>query len=508
MTALGHDQLGPYRLVRWIAGGGMGDVWEAAHCGRRGAPVALKVIRAEAGSCAAREALREARIGLRLDHPNIAQTFDIGFVRGRAYVVLELLRGATLAELCPLPGEAVPTPWAAGVALQALAGLHHAHTAVGSDGRWLRLVHRDIKGSNLFLTKDGEIKLLDFGIASIVAAPRQEGGSAQTGTLAYMAPERIAGQPGDSRSDLYALALVLAELLSGVPAFDELDDASARAAILRSEIAPLRALPEDVPSGLRRWLERALRRDPQDRFESAAEMARALRWCVAEPWGAPRLVEWYAARVPAGRRGRTPATRRLDPGHPGAPARAVAPSTPWVAEAFQPPEAGEVPFHLHLPSPGAFLTSARDPLARWSREPARASRRSSAPGRASDATARVVALSSRWPSWTTASLALLLLLAGWRAPADDPAPHDRAAEQAAQTPPSVAATRPRGWITVRSHPPRARIFIGGKELGEAPLVRYPLPAGRHVVEAVRPDGTRRFQRVQVVAGRGQLLSFR
>ncbi|MFL5262097.1 MAG: serine/threonine-protein kinase, partial [Anaeromyxobacteraceae bacterium] len=309
MATSSDNQLGPYRLVKSLGAGGMGQVWEAVDCTRGGARVALKVMSARAGSMPA-HAMREARIGLGLEHPNIAQTLDVGFVGGRAYLVLELLRGGTLAELWPLPALPLPAPCVAGVALQALAGLHHAHTSLDGSGRARRLVHRDVKGSNLFLTQGGHVKLLDFGIASTAAAPR-DATRGREGTLAYMAPELLGGESGDARSDLYALALVAAELLAGRSALEGLDDARARAAILAGDVARLGALPGDVPAGVRRWLEIALRPEPRERFDDAASMARALQTCVGDPWNPRALAAWYAA-LPPHPPTRRSQTRRLD----------------------------------------------------------------------------------------------------------------------------------------------------------------------------------------------------
>jgi eukaryotic-like serine/threonine-protein kinase len=510
MTGRSDSQLGPYRLVRWLGDGGMGQVWEAVHCGRASAPVAIKVVRGTAGSHPMRAALREARIGLGLSHPNIAQTFDVGFVNGRAYVVLELLQGATIAELCPLAGEPLAPACAAGMALQALAGLHHAHTAVGDDGRPLRVVHHDVKPSNLFLTREGSVKLLDFGTASIAAAHRQDG-TGCAGTLVYMAPERLAGGRGDNRSDLYALALVVAELLCGRSAFEALDEARARSVILRGEIALLRTLPAEVSPALRRWLEIALRPDPRERFESGAEMARALRACVADAWDPPALARWSAARLPIGQPDRADATRRLDRGDAEPAFVAAAPVTPWGVEAVRelPPVSSPVPPRTcSTPPRPVVVARAETPSARAPRAtgPARRPTPPAATHGAPTAAAPSAARRSRWAAWAIAALALALpTMVG-----------DVAAQPATRAPlvaPIVKAPRPRdasrqhGWITVRCRP-GTRIRIGGKDLGEAAVQRYRLPAGRHVVEAIRADGTRLVRRVRVEPGRGEHLSFR
>jgi serine/threonine protein kinase len=396
VTSNGDNQVGPYRLAKWLGVGGMGQVWEAVDCGRGGARVAIKVMTAPAGSRPLRHAMHEARIGLGLDHPNIARTLDVGFAGGRAYIVLELLRGGTLAELSPLPSPPLPTPCVAGLTLQALAGLHHAHTSLDNAGRPRRLVHRDIKGSNLFVTEHGVVKLLDFGIATTRAAPGQEE-TGPKGTLAYMAPELLAGQDGDGRSDLYALALVAAELLSGRPAFEGLDAARAYAAILRGDIALLRALPGGIPAGVRRWLEIALRRDPRERFDDAASAAGALRACVAAPWGPAALADWCTA-LPARRPTRRMQTRRLDD-HDAASAVAAAPSLPWadIITEWRDPPAAPSP-----PAIGAPRSTAQPKVP----SPRGGASRGARPGADRD----------RWLIRSIAATTLMLVVGGWPAP--------------------------------------------------------------------------------------------
>jgi hypothetical protein len=502
MMSDGENQLGPYRLAKRLGNGGMGEVWEAAHRDRPGAPVALKMIKGAPGSPAIVQALREGRIGLGLCHPNIVRTFDVGFSKGRAYIVLELLRGATVAELCPLPGAPLPYPAAAAVALHALAGLQYAHGAKGEDGRPLHLVHNDVKSSNLFVTPTGAIKLLDFGIASV----RAEGGAGSpehrpAGTVAYMAPERIEGAPADPRSDLYALAVVVAELLSG-------DGRTA---------APLGPLPAGVPAELHRWLRVALDPDPRQRFASAGEMAAALRACVAEPWSASALAAWYAARPRPGGRATPAATRWLD--RDPAAAAVVASSAPMAAQTFREAiDPGEIFFTertLRTPLRARAAVVVRPGDGTAGTQPALSTSPDPREAAAREPTTHPSPLDGgrrRWMAWGSAALGVLVLAgltgAGWatqRQARQDDGPRIAIRENERGR---AATRRPHGWISVDAAVPQSRIRVAGTDVGKAPLVRYRLSPGVHLVEAVLPDGRRLARRVRVEAGRGEQVSFR
>jgi serine/threonine-protein kinase len=493
MTAQSDIQLGPYRLLELVGDGGMGEVWKAVHQYRPGAPMAVKVMRRAAGSDAVRRAIHEGRIGLGLHHPNIVQTFDVGFSGGTAYVVLELLRGATLAEICPLPGEPLPCRAAAAVALQVLAGLQYAHASLTEDGRPLELVHDDIKPSNLFLTDEGTIKLLDFGISSArTQGPTSQRGGA--GTPAYMAPERVRARPGDAKSDLFALALVIAELVSGEPAHELPEDAGIHDADADGGLSIIGVLPADVPSDFQRWLSIALRPDPRHRFATAGEMARALRACILDPWTAPALAAWYRGRPRLPRRVAAPRTRWLDR-EPGV--AAVFLSAAMVARARS--------------------TESDDPRDVFSREHTiRAPLASSDCAMVSEPpvpTTERVPLARPRRRWTTswgAAAAVLLVAAAvtgaaWATQRD--AGLDAPQRTAARLPAGRAAAREDGWMSVHAVAPRTRVRVAGKDVGQAPLFRHPVMPGVYLVEAIRPDGRRLTQRVRVEPGRGTRVSF-
>jgi serine/threonine-protein kinase len=272
--------LGRYRLKRKLASGGMGEVWVAYHPGLK-RNVAVKILRNEVqmeSENAIPRFEREARATAELLHPNTVRVFDYGATEdGLFYYVMELLEGETLADLIERVGPLSPER-AVHMVGQAARALSEAH-AKG-------IVHRDIKPENLFLTSLGGehdfVKVLDFGIAKIAEEP----GATITrtgwrlGTPLYMSPEAISGKPIDARSDVYALGAVLYFLLSGRPPFDN-DNPSALvfAQVHRTPARPSERLGHPLPEDLEALVMRALRKDPDERYSTAAEFTQALARC-------------------------------------------------------------------------------------------------------------------------------------------------------------------------------------------------------------------------------------
>ena len=258
---------GRYRLEHAIADGGMGRVWSAVDT-RLGRRVAVKFLRPElASDPAVRMRFQgEARAAALLTHPNVVQIYDSGTDGGLPYLVMELLPGRTLAHEV---AEAGPLDEARVRALgrEILGALAAAH-AVG-------IVHRDVKPGNVLLTADGTAKVADFGIAKIADAATTQTGEIM-GTVAYMAPERFAGEPATARTDVYSVGAVLFEALTGRPPFDGHDPWAAADAIRDGHRPSVRALRPDVDPALADAVERAMAVDPAGRFGSAAEMAAAL----------------------------------------------------------------------------------------------------------------------------------------------------------------------------------------------------------------------------------------
>ena len=266
--------LGPYVVVAPLGAGGMGEVYRARD-ERLGRDVAVKVL--PAGLAGDPERLRrfanEARAAAAISHPNVLAVYDVE-TAGTPYVVFELLEGETLRE--HLSGGALAPARAVEVAAQVARGLAAAHEK--------GIVHRDLKPDNVFLTRDGLVKILDFGLARVLdppsapeltAAPTLERTAAGVvlGTSGYMSPEQVRGLPADPRSDLFALGILLYEMLSGLRAFARPSLAESSAAILRDD-PPVPGRP--LPPGLELVVRRCLAKRPDERFPSAREVLFAL----------------------------------------------------------------------------------------------------------------------------------------------------------------------------------------------------------------------------------------
>jgi eukaryotic-like serine/threonine-protein kinase len=275
-VALGPE--GRYRLVRRIAAGGMGEVWEADDTvlGRR---VAIKLLAEElaADAHATRRFVREARATARLAHPNVARVYDFGR-GGSPFLVMELLEGETLAAR--LASGPFPPAEAARVAAAVADALDAAHQR--------GIVHRDVKPGNVMLTPDGDVKVMDFGIAAAAAdEAHSTTGSGLYATVAYVSPERVAGEPATPASDVYSLGAVLYELLCGRPPFSASSPALVARAHLHEQPVPVGRLAPWVPARLAQACEAALAKDPARRPSSAAAFATRLR--AAVPDGAPAV---------------------------------------------------------------------------------------------------------------------------------------------------------------------------------------------------------------------------
>jgi len=270
MAAPRTDQrlAGRYELGELLGRGGMGEV-RAATDHRLGRPVAVKLLRADlAGDAEVRARFEaEGRAAARLSHPNVVAVYDTGEDDGQPFIVMERLPGETLAD------EIAKAPLSAGrsrrVGAQVLAALQVAHDA--------GIVHRDVKPGNVLFAEDGIWKVGDFGIAKsteAVADLTATGGL--VGTPAYLAPERLDGQPATPASDLYSIGVVLYEALAGRRPF-EADVPVAMARMIRDdEPPPLRERCPDLERGLADVVERAMSKDPARRFATAAEMRTAL----------------------------------------------------------------------------------------------------------------------------------------------------------------------------------------------------------------------------------------
>lgn len=274
------DAVGRYKLLRKLANGNMGEVFLAEYTGEAGFVRRVVVKRLFAHLARHPEALRmfqdEARVLASLNHPNIPQAYDLGFAFGHWYLVIELVPGHTLAELCSASARAgIPMPLDAVVsALEQLCdALHHAHERCDDEGRPLRVIHRDVTPHNVMITPEGFAKLLDFGVAH--TAREESRGGTLKGTLAYMAPEQVRGQRLDKRSDVFSVGVMLYELTTGRRLYSG-SDIEIMTAIAEHDVAPPSTWLPGYPLDLESIVLTALARERSRRYPSALHLARAL----------------------------------------------------------------------------------------------------------------------------------------------------------------------------------------------------------------------------------------
>ncbi len=284
-------RLGPYEILALIGAGGMGEVYKAKDT-RLGRIIALKTLPAEkiADTDRKRRFLGEARAAAQLNHPNIVTIHDISEENGICFIAMEYVAGSTLDQLNTDGG--LPAKDALKYASDIADALIAAHS-VG-------IIHRDLKPANVIVTKDGRAKLLDFGLAQFVAPSQDETATLRTlpgaimGTAAYMSPEQAQGRELDARSDIFSFGLVLYEMLCGERAFRGDTWISTLAAILHQEPRPLREIQASIPASIARHVERCLRKDRSERFQSMLEVKQAL----TEPPAAAREAAASIAVLP------------------------------------------------------------------------------------------------------------------------------------------------------------------------------------------------------------------
>jgi tetratricopeptide (TPR) repeat protein/TolB-like protein len=273
-----ESSIGPYRVLEHLGSGAHGDVFLAAD-ERLHRRVAIKTVSGTARASAAearRRLMREGRAAARLSHPNIATLFDVVETEDAVHIIMEYVRGTTLAARArqgPLPPMQVLD-----LGLQLSSALAHAHS--------LGVVHRDLKPANIALSPDGQAKILDFGLATTTPGLASLGidagdGSSEAlrtvGTPPYMPPEHLMGQPVDNRGDIYSLGVTLFEALTGRRPFEGTDGVPLVTAILTTPTPRARSFVPDIPFALDDVIFRAIARKPVDRYPSASELHRDLK---------------------------------------------------------------------------------------------------------------------------------------------------------------------------------------------------------------------------------------
>jgi TolB-like protein/tetratricopeptide (TPR) repeat protein/predicted Ser/Thr protein kinase len=274
-----NRSLGRYRIVDELGKGGMGEVYRA-HDGELDRDVAIKILPQALAADLKRLARfkREARALAKLSHPNVLDVYDIGSDQGVDFVVMELLEGRTLGDY--LREAPLAWPKAIEIALAVAEGLEAAHSR--------EVIHRDLKPENIFVTADGRVKILDFGLARFETTPPKQVESDMVtrdqtatgvvlGTPGYMSPEQVRAQAVDRRTDIFSFGSVLYEMVAGRRAFSGQTAADTMSAILKDEPAEISDLGVAIPEELEQIIRRCLAKDPDGRFQSAADLLAALR---------------------------------------------------------------------------------------------------------------------------------------------------------------------------------------------------------------------------------------
>ncbi len=310
---------GPYELLRRLGRGGMAEVYLAKAPTNHGDSrlVALKRMHAQLteDQSAVDMLVQEARLAMRFDHTNIAQTFELGCHDGTYFFIMEYVDGVdlgTLAQSCENRGARLPAQLVAYVCAGIARGLSHAHDLCDENGSRLGIVHRDVSPQNVLISRMGEVKIIDFGVAKVAARIQQTMAGIIKGKYAYMSPEQASAEPVDPRSDVFSLGVCMWELVTGKPLFRALGSSSPFAvlrAVREDPIAKAHNIAQGLSAELSAIIHKALERDKAHRFQSMAALADELEgWLrkTAPGYDARRLADDVRKQVQAAPPGSVP----------------------------------------------------------------------------------------------------------------------------------------------------------------------------------------------------------
>lgn len=343
---------GPYRLLEKIATGGMAEVFKAKRSGVAGFEKILAVKRILPHLSFNKEFVEmfiaEAKLVASLQHPNIVQIFDLGKIGGSYYIAMECVDGTDLRTILRRLKERnlrLPLDLAVYMVSKVAAGLDHAHGRKDALGQPMKIVHRDVSPQNILISYDGEVKLTDFGIAKAATKASTTEKGALRGKLMYMSPEQAWGKPVDHRSDLFALGIVLYELITDQRPFLGGSDMSLLDRVRRGMVAPPSSLHPQIPARLEKVVMKALQKEPGDRHRDAAAMHQELEAILQEsepPAGAKDLARFLRILF-----------EKAERSEPGGESVATAPSTSELDVSLQ---------GLDEPSPDEPLRIVSDPM--------------------------------------------------------------------------------------------------------------------------------------------------
>ncbi|HEY5938232.1 MAG TPA: serine/threonine-protein kinase [Kofleriaceae bacterium] len=509
-TSAGRDapsRLGRYELLGHLATGGMAEIHLARLAGEAGFEkvVVVKRLLPELVASPAYVAmfLDEGKLVSRLDHPNICEVHELARDGADYYLAMPYLDGVSVHELIGRPrdpdrrGE---LRVAAGIAVQACEGLHHAHELRDADGAPAGLVHRDVSPSNLFVTSRGVVKVLDFGIAKVRGAAETEAGTIK-GKQQYMAPEQLLGEPLDRRCDLFALGIVLFELASHQRLFKRPSDYLAARAILEDPIPRADAIDPAIPAALADVIARLLVRDPAGRYADAREVAAAITHAMASHGGLATPAEIAATVTSTDELSaqRTRQARVLDEAKQHAvsgiatrPLRSAAPPTIVDRRPSMLPVWIAVAVTLAVIAGFVWWRMTRDDA----QVQAVALAPDASPGSAQpDVAPMRDGVDSPLPVAQPDAAPTRDRVDGV-AGKDRPPARDRPTNKTG----GKSITRATGLFSIDSTP-YATIYVDGAKLGVTPIVKRPLAAGSHRLRAVLEDGRVRELTVDISAGR-------
>jgi hypothetical protein len=292
---MGEFVLGKYRLLVELARGGMGIVYLAIAKGPGGFSklLIIKELKPELVNDAAFLSmfLEEARLAARLEHPNIVQTIEVGEADNRHYIAMEYLQGQPLSRIRKRQPKGFTLAVELRIVSEILRGLHHAHTLEDFDGAKALVIHRDVSPQNVFLTYDGQAKIVDFGIAKAADTEHHTQAGMFKGKAAYIAPEQVTGHALDPRTDVFASGIMLWEAIAGRRMWTHRNDIDILKRLLANDIPDLRAARPDVDGDLLPIVQRAMAWKVEDRYPSAEALAVDLDAYLASHGGAPNMRE-------------------------------------------------------------------------------------------------------------------------------------------------------------------------------------------------------------------------